>query len=233
MTCGALRALLRTARRHGLLALGMGGVALSACGGGHGTAAPSTLGPSLGATSTTTSTSSAGSVPANVQQLQQATATAGLANFTATYRAVNANATVVYSQLGSQSAFSTGSSTEYTSGSTSTVCDTSGPRPTCSTGGKPLSGLLSVLDPVSASAAVRAARAQGSSVKTSIEHQDNQISSCISYTQSGSHVKFCVNYQGVVDFIKIPNATFKLVGYTSAVTPADVSVPADAIYRSS
>ena len=215
-----------------LLLLAVGSVVLSACGGSHGTASPTTVViTSQGGTST--STVSSASLPTNVQQLQQVTASASLVNFKATYRAVNANSTVVYSQLGGRSAFSTGSSTEYTSGSTSTVCDTSGSRPVCTTSGRPLSGLLSVLDPASASAAVRAARAHGSSVKTSIQRQDNVRSSCVSYSQSGSRVKFCVNYLGIVDFLKIPNATFQLVGYTSAVTPADVSVPASAVYHSS
>jgi hypothetical protein len=40
-----------------------------------------------------------------------------------------------------------------------------------------------------------------------------------------------MNSQGIVTFIKIPEGAFDLTAYTTAVSAADVSVPANATFR--
>jgi hypothetical protein len=165
-------------------------------------------------------------------QLQQKASTASHGIFKATYRAKGGSGTtIVYAQIGSRSSLSTGTTTFYSDGTANTVCDTSSGTPACYTGAQPLSGLLSPIDPAQASSTIRAVESSGAPVSYSTEHHDGLLSSCISYPNDGQHVKYCVDGQGVVIFLKIPTGAFELASYTTAVSEADVSVPADATYQ--
>jgi hypothetical protein len=153
------------------------------------------------------------------------------AAFKATYRAKGSNATIVFAQVGSQSSFSTGTTAYYSVGSNSTVCDSSSGTPLCYTGAKPLAGLLSLISPTRVSSAIQAAAMAAVSVSHSTEHHSGQSSSCISYSDAGQNVKYCINDQGIVTYIKLPSGSFELTGYTTAVSTADVSVPGGATMR--
>jgi hypothetical protein len=169
-------------------------------------------------------TTSAGSK--YVQQLQQRASLATHATFKATYRAKGSNTTIVFAQDGSKSSFLTGTTAYYSDGSSNTVCDSSSGTPACYTGAKPLGGLLSLLSPTRVSSAIQAAAAV--SVSHTSEHHSGQPSSCIAYSDAGQRVKYCIDVQGIVTYIKIPNGAFELTAYTTAVSPGDVSVPAGA-----
>jgi hypothetical protein len=132
----------------------------------------------------------------------------------------------VFAQDGSKSSFSTGTTAYYSDGAINTVCDSSSGTPACYNGAKPLSGLLSLISPTRVSSAIQAAAAV--SVSHSTEHHNGQASSCIAYLDAGQKVKYCIDGQGIVTYIKIPNGAFELSSYTTSVSPADVSVPAGA-----
>ena len=213
---------------------------------GSGSATTSASAPPSGAASGaapgsgTTAASGSHSTPASgsssgskyLQQLQQRASLATHAAFKATYRAKGSNATIVFAQDGSLSSFSTGTTAYYSVGSNSTVCDSSSGTPLCYTGAKPLAGLLSLISPTKVSSAIQAAATAAVSVSHSTEHHSGQSSSCISYSDAGQNVKYCINDQGIVTYIKIPSGSFELTGYTTAVSTTDVSVPAGATMQS-
>ena len=43
-------------------------------------------------------------------------------------------------------------------------------------------------------------------------------------------MKYCVDDEGILTYIKIPTGTFQLTAYTTAVSSTDVSVPAGATF---
>ena len=184
-------------------------------------AAPSASAPGAAGTSTSS----------HLSQLQQKAASAMSANFEATYQAKGANTTIVFAQKGSKTSFSTGTTSYYSDGATNTVCDSSGGVPLCYTGARPLSGLLSLLDPTEDSSAIQAANAEGLTVNYSTATHDGQLSSCISYSKAGQRLKYCIDDQGIVTYIKIPTGDFELTGYTTNVSDAAVSMPANATVR--
>jgi hypothetical protein len=182
------------------------------------------------AQTTTPTTTPTPAVPRaqTLPKLQQAATVATQANFKATYQARGSATTLVFAKIGSRSSFVTGTTALYTNGGSNTVCDTSSGRPSCYTGAQAPTGLLSVVDPTQESQAVHAAAAAGTSVSYTVEHRGGQQSLCMAYSQSGQPVKYCIGDVGVVTYLKIPSGTFELAGYTTQVTSADVSVPADA-----
>jgi hypothetical protein len=151
-----------------------------------------------------------------------------LSTFKATYRAKGSNTTIVFAQEGSKSSFATGTTAYYSDGSSNTVCDTSSGTPACYAGAKPVAGLLSLISPTKVSSAIHAAALAAVPVSHSTEHHSGQSSSCVAYSDAGQKVKYCINDQGILTFIKIPSGSFELSAYTTAVSPADVSVPAGA-----
>ncbi len=148
--------------------------------------------------------------------------------FQATYKVKGSTASIVFAQQGAKTSFSTGTTAYYSDGATSTVCDSSNGTPSCSTGAKPLTGLLSLINPTQMSNAVLAATTSAVSVNHSTENHSGQSSSCVAYAVGLQRVKYCVNDQGVVTFIRIPTGTFELTAYTTNVSDAEVSVPAGA-----
>jgi hypothetical protein len=160
--------------------------------------------------------------------LEQKALSATHAAFKATYRARGSAATIVFAQDGGQSSFTAGTTSYYSAGTADTVCDVSGGTPSCYTGAKPLSGLLSLISPAAVAGAIDTAATSSTSLNHSTEHHGGQLSSCISYTEQSQPVKYCLDDQGVVTYIKIPTAAFDLSAYSSSVTSADVSVPSDA-----
>jgi hypothetical protein len=164
-------------------------------------------------------------------QLQQKAASASHGTFMATYQAKGSNTTILFARMGSRSSISTGTTTFYSDGTSNTVCDTSSGTPSCYTGAQPLAGLLSPIDPAEASSAIQSVVASGVSVSYSTEHHDGLLSSCISYPNRGQHVKYCMNSQGVVIYLKIPTGAFQLTSYTTRVPDAYVSVPANATFH--
>lgn len=183
--------------------------------------------PSVQATTATTSVpavSRAQSVP----KLQQAASVASQANFKASYQARGSSTTLLFAKIGSRTSFVTGTTALYTNGAANTVCDTSSGRPSCYTGAQSPTGLLSVVDPSQESQAVHAAANAGASVSYTTERRGGQQSLCMAYSQSGQPVKYCIGELGIVTYLKIPSGTFELTGYTTQVTSADVSVPANA-----
>ena len=100
--------------------------------------------------------------------------------------------------------------------------------PLCYTGAKPLGGLLSLISPAREASAIQAAASAGSPVGYSEETHDGQVSSCISYSDAGQHVKYCINDHGIMTYIRIPAGAFELTAYTTTVSDADVSAPANA-----
>ncbi len=196
---------------------------------------------SLKSTTTTTTTSSIPTTPsasspastgtsasAQLPRLQQKASTAMNATFAATYEAKGDTATIVFAQRGPKTSFSSGTTSYYSDGATNTVCDTSSGVPSCYTGAKPLTGLLSLIDPAQETSAIQAANAEGQAVGYSTATHDGQLSSCISYTKAGQRLKYCINDHGVVTYIKIPTGAFELTAYTTNVSDAEVSVPANA-----
>jgi hypothetical protein len=192
--------------------------------------------PGSGATLGSGATPGSGSRPAPassagskyLQQLLQRASLATNSTFKATYRAKGSNATIVFAQDGSRSSFSTGTTAYYSNGASNTVCDSSSGAPACYRGAKPLAGLLSLISPTNVSGAIQAAAAAALPVSHSTEHHSGQSSSCVAYFAAGQKVKYCINDQGIVTYIKIPSGSFELSGYTTVVSPADVSVPAGA-----
>ena len=179
---------------------------------------------------TTTTTTASPVVPRaqSVPKLQQDASAASQASFKATYQAHGSSTTLTFAKIGSRTSFVTGTTAFYTNGGANTVCDTSSGKPSCYTGAKPPTGLLSVVDPSQESQAVHAAAAAGTSVSYTVEHRGGQQSLCMAYSQSGQPVKYCIGSMGIVTYLKIPSGTFELTGYTTQVTNADVSVPGDA-----
>ena len=100
--------------------------------------------------------------------------------------------------------------------------------PSCYTGAQPLTGLLSLIDPAQESSAIQAANAEGLSVSYSTATHDGQLSSCVSYTKAGQRVKYCIDDHGILTYIRIPSGEFELTAYTTNVSDAEVSVPANA-----
>ena len=45
-------------------------------------------------------------------------------------------------------------------------------------------------------------------------------------------MKYCINDQGILTYIRIPAGAFELTAYTTNVSDADVSVPANATLQS-
>ena len=82
-----------------------------------------------------------------LEQLQQKATSATGATFKATYRVKGSTLSIVFAQEGSKSSFSSGTSAYYSDGQTRTECDTSNGTPSCYTGAKPLTGLLSLISP--------------------------------------------------------------------------------------
>jgi len=179
-----------------------------------------------------TSAPAAPAASGQLPQLQQKASSATNTIFKATYEAKSANSTIVFAQKGAKTAFLTGTTSYYSEGASSIVCDSSSGVPLCYTGAKPLGGLLSLIDPARESSAIRAAAAAGSPVSYSEENHDGQLSSCISYANAGQHVKYCINDQGILTYIRIPAGAFELTAYTTNVSDADVSVPANATLQS-
>jgi len=175
----------------------------------------------------------AGPAPASghLPQLQAKASSAMHATFKATYLAKGASTTIVFARKGSKTSFSTGTTAYYSDGATNTVCDSSSGAPSCYTAATPLSGLLSLMNPAQESSAIQAANAAGLSVDYSTATHDGQLSSCISYSKAGQRVKYCINDHGILTYIKIPTGAFELTSYTTAVSDADVSVPANATIR--
>ncbi len=166
-----------------------------------------------------------------LQQLEQKATVATHTVYKATYQAKGSTATIVFAQDGAQTSFTSGTTAYYSSGSANTVCDSSSGAPSCYTGAKPLAGLLSLISPTDVSSAIDAAAIASTSLNHSTERHSGQPSSCISYTQGTERVKYCLNDQGIVTYIKIPTGTFQLTTYTTSVSGADVSVPANAKFQ--
>ncbi len=175
-----------------------------------------------------TSAPSAPVASGKLPQLQQKASSATSAVFKATYEAKGANSTIVFAQKGAKTAFLTGTTSYYSEGASNIVCDSSSGVPSCYTGAKPLGGLLSLIDPARESSAIQAAASAGSPVDYSEENHGGQLSSCISYSNAGQRVKYCINDQGILTYIRIPAGAFELTAYTTNVSDADVSVPANA-----
>jgi len=173
-----------------------------------------------------------GSSPAYLTQLlQEADAAAGN-NYKATYKAVGSSATITFAQLGARMSFSGGGTAYYSNGTNNTVCDSTNSPTSCYTGAKPLTGVLALISPKAvANAVLQAQSAQASSVRHDDEHHDGLASTCLAYTLQLQRIKYCLDDQGVVTYIKIPRAAFVLTDYTTSVSAADVTTPPGAITR--
>ncbi|HUY23523.1 MAG TPA: hypothetical protein VMV22_14400 [Acidimicrobiales bacterium] len=132
--------------------------------------------------------------------------------------------------MGSKASFSSGTSAYYSDGSTGTVCDSSSGTPSCYTGATPPTGLLSLINPAQVAGAIRSAEA-AVTVNHSMERHYSQMSSCVAYMAGTQHVKYCLDQQGTLTFIRIPTGAFDLTAYTTTVSDSDVSVPAGATTR--
>jgi hypothetical protein len=156
---------------------------------------------------------------------------ATLTDFMATYKAVGSPTTITFAQLGGRTSFSSGPTTFYSNGTTNTVCDNSGGRVTCYSGAQPLTGVLALVQPQAVAQAIRqAASTQATSVAYSAAKHDGLASSCVAYALQGQNVKYCLDGEGVVTFIRIVGtATFVLSSLTGSVPEAAVSVPPGAI----
>jgi hypothetical protein len=212
-------------------ALAIAGLVLGAC-----SSSGSSSSESTGASG---STGSGGSGAASnfLQQLQQKASSATHATFKATYTSTNGSSssteTLTFAQKGSKSSFTSGTTTVYSEGTTSTICDNSNSPSTCtvSSGGvNPLAGLFALFSPSGVASAIQAAAAAaaGVTVSHSSETHGGQASQCVSYSRGGQGIKYCVNGDGVVTYIGTPSGTFELTSYTTSVSDADVSVPAGA-----
>lgn len=163
--------------------------------------------------------------PAYLRQMEQETAAAAQTTFKVTYSASD-NTTVVYAQMDGKSSFVAGSTGYYDNGTSNTVCDNGNATPVCYTNAQPLQGVLSLVEPARALGALQAVAARTASITHTSQPHDVQ---CVSYSLQGELVKYCINRQGIVTYVGVPSGDFKLSQYTTAVSDAEVSVPANAL----
>lgn len=160
-------------------------------------------------------------------QIERSVIAARETAFKAVYQANGQPTTLTFAQDGSQSSFSTGPTSYYANGSTTTICDSSSGRPICYVS-SPLTGLLSLVSPANEASAIQEALVAGVRVTHSNERHDGEMSSCVAYAKSGQQVKYCTDDQGIVTFIKLPVGAFVLTSYSTNVSEADVSLPSGA-----
>ncbi|MDE3086464.1 MAG: hypothetical protein KGJ77_06830 [Acidobacteriota bacterium] len=206
--------------------------------GSHDTTTSAGAGPTTAVTSgATTAASRSGSPPTSRPKVEldtlhllltTATSAAGT-NFEATYKLSSNSTMVTYAQEGSSSSLSTGTATYFASGPSHTVC-TVGSPPTCYTGAKPLTGVLAVIIPAQAAAAFRALVANNVPVTLTSETRGGAMSSCIAYEDQGIPVKYCLDSQGYLTFVKVPGGSFVRTSFSTQVTTA-LSPPAGATYQ--
>lgn len=159
--------------------------------------------------------------------LTTATSAAGT-TFEATYKLSSSASVVTYAQQGSLRSLSTGTATYFVNGSSNTVC--SGTPPTCYTGAKPLTGVLAVIIPAQAAGAIRALVTDNVPVTLTSETRGGAMSSCIAYDDQGIPVKYCLDAQGYLTFVKVPGGSFVRTSFSTQVTTA-LSPPAGATYQ--
>jgi hypothetical protein len=160
--------------------------------------------------------------------LTTATSAAGT-SFAATYKLSGRSTVVTYAQSGSLSALSTGTATYYVDGSSNTVCTTGTPT-TCYSGSKPLTGVLAVIIPAQAADAIRIVVEHDVPVTLTSESRGGALSSCIAYDDRGIPVKYCLDSQGYLTFVKVPGGSFVRTSFSTQVTTA-LSPPAGATYQ--
>jgi hypothetical protein len=160
-----------------------------------------------------------------LEKMEQATLAASQTTFQATYTGSD-NSTMTFAQMGSRTAFSTGSTAYYRNGSADTVCDIGNTKPVCYTGAQPLQGVLSLVSPASTYAAIQAVVSGNVSVNHTT--QDHGVQ-CLAYTFQSQSVKYCVDQQGIVSYIGIQGGNYKLTKFTADVSEASVSVPSNAV----
>ena len=191
----------------------------------HGSASTGThSSPSTHSSSVTHSTSGTQSSSSGyLQSLQNTTAAASNLTFKATYKASAGRSTLTYSQMGTRSAFSDGTSTYYSDAGFNTECDMNNGGPTCYTNRQPLSGVLSLISPIDVLAALQELDASGT--QGVIHNTQRNGVQCLTYTLQGQAVKYCIRPTGIVSLLSTPDGSFRLTAYTTTVTEGDVTPP--------
>jgi hypothetical protein len=143
-------------------------------------------------------------------------------DFKATYSTAG-SLVIVFAQMGGHWSFAASPTTDYNDGTTDTVCDTSSGTPVCTQDARPLTGQLSIINPTQTLAMLSSVPSKG--VTHSTKSNGDR---CISYPVSGGQIRFCVNTNGIVTTLSIPQGSIQLKSYSTDVTEADVSVPSGA-----
>ncbi len=220
--------------------LALGSLALGACGSTASSLSSTASSIAKAAGSGSTGSGSGGSLSSALNALERKTSTANHATFMATYSASNLSSggtsstqTITIAQKGTQSAFTTGSGSFYSNGTTDTFCGNSSGSLQCTqssgTGVNPLASLVDLFNPATVSAEIQAvAAAAGVSVTQSNETHGGLSSQCYSYTKSGQASKACFSSSGILTYASSAGGSFELTSFTTNVSDSDVSIPAGA-----
>jgi hypothetical protein len=130
---------------------------------------------------------------------------------------------IVFAQMGGNWSFTALPTTYYNDGTTDTVCDSSSGTAVCTPNVKPLTGQLSLINPKQTLAALASLPSSG--VQHSTKSNGDR---CISYPATGGQIRFCVNTNGVVTTLSIPQGSINLKSYSTSVASSDVTVPSGA-----
>jgi hypothetical protein len=154
--------------------------------------------------------------------MESAVSAATHRDFRATYSTAG-SLTIVFAQMGGQWSFGASPTTYYSNGSSATVCDTSTGTPVCTSNVRPLTGQLILINPTQTLAALSSAPSKGLTHST----QSNG-DRCVSYPASGGQIHYCVNGDGIVTTLRLPQGSVNLKSYSTNVSSTDVSVPSGA-----
>jgi hypothetical protein len=158
---------------------------------------------------------------------------------TATYKAVylatgsGTTQTVTIEQKPPKTRFVAGNGEIVATGTTTYYCSTSGTKQCFSAStSNPLAAALQVFSPQTAVTAMQqvegqvAAHAAGYNVSFSSQTFAGQSSTCMTATDAGKTVKYCVTKGGILAYAGASGSSFSLTSFTTSVPDSDFAVSA-------